>query len=337
MPASVAGQDMDLPEVIGNPHPEPHLAAQHWRAQALESAAMRGFAAGLVTSKETTGWPRQVMPVHPDCVTWYRDYGSGRTEWRVEGREVSLWQEGGELWLAPSPRVTPGSPVGKSVLSYASQKVKLGLEASKFGFDYFAAGGLPVSHLKVDDEGVTPAQAAELKQRVMQATRNREPLVSGAELTLAVIDVKAEESQFLETISANVAQVCMFFGIPPESIGGTAGDSLTYQTLEGRNLQLLTNTVGAWMQWLEWVMSSLLPGRLRVDLDPESMLRTSVSMQYDNAQKGVGRGNTPGFLTANEARALLGYEPHAGGDDIYVPVNYGPAGIIEEVLVGTDG
>lgn len=339
MPASVGSTvegEGALPTVVEFPHPEPQLSAQHWRAQALEAAAMRGYAAGLVTSREPSGFPRQVLPVHPDCVTWYCDPRSGRTEWRVEGRETELWQVGGDLWVAPAPRVTPGSPVGKSVLALAAQKVKLGLAAAKFGFDYFDAGGLPVTHMKVQTDGaqVTPTQAGELKQRVLAATRNREPLVSGEELTLDVIQVNAEESQFLETVQANIAHVCMFFGVPPESIGGTAGDSLTYQTLEGRNLQLLTNTVGAWMQWLEQVMTSMLPGRQRVELDPESMLRTSISMMYDNAQKGVGRGNTPGIMSPNEGRKLLGLDPRPDGDSIYVPVNYGPAGIIEEVLVG---
>lgn len=339
MPASVGGVvegDGALPAIIENPNPEPQLEAQHWRAAAIESAALRGYAAGIVTSMEPSGFPRQIMPLHPDCVTWYSDPRSGRTEWRAEGREVEPWQVGGELWVAPSPRVTPGSPVGRSVLAHAVQKVRLGLSASEFGFDFFDAGGMPVTHMQVDADGaqVTPAQASELKQRVLTATRNREPLVSGPELTLNVIPVNAEESQFLETINANVAQVCMYFGIPPESIGGTAGDSLTYQTLEGRNLQLLTNTVGAWMQWLERVMSRLLPGRQKVELDPESMLRTSIGMMYDTAQKGVGRGNTPGFITQNEARDLLGYGPMAGGDKLYVPVNYGPADVVEEVLVG---
>lgn len=333
-PPTVDGSSFGLPDIIANPHPEPHMGAQHWRGSAIESAASRGYAAGLITSRDQAGFPRQIMPVHPDCVTWYTDRRSGYTDWRVEGREVELWQTGGELWLAPSPRVTPGSPVGKSVLGHAAEKVRLGLLAGRFAEDFFKAGGFPVNHVTVDDPDLTPMQAGEFKQGVMNATRNREPLVTNSDVTIDMIRITAEESQFLATINANVAMVCMYFGIPPESIGGTAGDSLTYATLEGRNLQLLTNTVGAWMQWLEWVMSSLLPGRRQVSLDPESMLRTSISAIYDNAQKGVGRGNTPGFLVPNEARALLGYDPVEGGDRLYVPINYGPADVVEEVLVG---
>jgi len=94
------------------------------------------------------------------------------------------------------------------------------------------------------------------------------------------------------------------------------------------------------MMWFEEVFSSLVPGEQRVTLDPESMLRTSVPTLFDTAQKAVGRGNTPGVLTANEARAMVGYGPVPNGDDLYVPVNYSPAGVIEDVVTnggGNDG
>lgn len=340
MPVSVAGRPV-LPEVIANPHPEPQMLAEHWRAQALESAMMRGYAAGIVTSREASGFPRQILPVHPDCVTWYLDPRSGRVEeWRVEGTAVDLWQTGGELWLVPSPRVAPGSPVGKSVLAHAAQQIRLGLDARKFGQDFFQAGGIPVAHGKILDEpNITQEQAAALKQRIVQTTRNREPMVTGSNFELTTIAVNAEESQFLETMQANVGDVCRFFGVPPEAIGGSSGDSMTYANVEGRNLSLLTNTVGAWMQWYERTTSTLLPGLSTVELDPKAMLRTSVTANIDNAQKLIGRGNTPGISTRDEARVLSGL-PLIGGDDgeaIYVPVNYGPTGVIEEVLVGQDG
>jgi phage portal protein BeeE len=179
--------------------------------------------------------------------------------------------------------------------------------------------------------------AREVKDRFREAVKYREPLVTGAAWKLDTIPVTAEESQFLETISANVADVCMFFGVPPEAIGGSSGDSMTYANVEGRNLALLTNTVGAWMSWLETIYTSLVPGEQRVTLDPEALLRTSVPTLFDTAQKAVGRGNTPGVLTANEARAMVGYGPVPNGDDLYVPVNYSPAAVIEDVVTNGGG
>jgi len=299
--------------VVANPHPEPQMLAQHWRAEALQSAMLRGYACGLVTEFEASGWPRKVLPLHPDLVSYWDD--GGRWRWFADGKPAELWQTGGNLWIMPSPRVAPGLPVGMSVLRYAAQKINLGLSATKFGGDFFDAGGMPVAHGKVTtpDGNVTEAQASILKQRVRQVTRDREPLITGTNFDLSTIPINAEESQFLQTISANDAQVCMFFGIPPEAIGGSSGDSMTYANVEGRNLSLLTNTVGAWMAWFEAMFTSMLPRPQIVKLDPEALLRTSVATLYNTATVGYGSG----LLTLDEGRAFIGMGPAADGGDQY--------------------
>lgn len=324
MPAYIGDQPARA-TVVADPHPEPQMLAEHWRAEVLQAAMLRGYAAGIVTEYEASGWPRKILPVHPDLISWY-EVERGRWGWFCDGQQMELWQTArGPLWIAPAPRVTPGQPVGASVLRYAAQKIKLGLTATKFAGDYFTAGGVPVAHGKVlNTAELTEQQAETLKDRIVRATSSRRPLITGSNFELDTIQVTAEESQFLETIKANVAEVCMFFGVPPESIGGSSGDSMTYANVEGRNLALLTNTVGAWMAWLERLYTRMLPRPQSVTLDPESLLRTSVPTLYDTVQKGVGRGGTPSVLTQNEGRAMLGYGPVEGGDTLFVPATFLP-------------
>lgn len=279
---------------------------------------LRGYACGMVTSFEPSGWPRKILPVHPDLLTWWDD--NGRWRWFLDGKPAELWQEGGSLWVAPSMRSAPGSPVGRSVLGHAATKIRLGQSATKFGRDYFDASGLPVTHLRLTDQpNVSRTQALDIKQRFQSAARDREPVVTGAAWEIKQLEVSPEESQFLETVRANVADVCMYFGVPPEAIGGSSGDSMTYANVEGRELSLLVNTVGAWMMWLEEVFSSLVPGEQRVTLDPESMLRTSVPTLFNTATVGFNGG----LLQLNEGRAMVGYGPLPGGDVFKQPA--GPA------------
>lgn len=293
-----------LLSITENPHPEPQMLRQHWEAQILESAILRGFACGPVTAMSERGYPSQILPTHPDLLGWSDK--QGRWEWTIDGRPARLWQEGGDLWVAPAMRVTPGQPVGRGVLWHSMRQVQLGLGAGKFGLDFFEAGGAPVSHLRLTDQpNLTNEQAETLSSRFLEKTRHRKPLVTGANVELSTIAVSAEESQFLATMAANKADVCSFFGVPPESIGASSGDSMTYANVEGRNLSLLTNTVGAWMMWLEQVWSALLPGRQAVALDPEALLRTSVPTLFNTAQVGL----TSGILSRNEARDMVGYEP----------------------------
>jgi HK97 family phage portal protein len=303
MPAYVNGAPARA-TIVTNPHPLPQMSASHWRAQALQAAMLRGFAAGIVTEFEPSGWPRKILPLHPDKVTWVET--TTGWEWYADGRAADLWQTGGNLWVAPSPRVTPGEPVGMSVLRYAAQKINLGLSATKFGADFFDASGLPVAHGRIlDSPSVTQQQAEALKRRILETTRNREPMITGSNFELSMLPIRADESQFLETIQANDAQVCQFFGIPPESIGGSSGDSMTYANVEGRNLALLTNTVGAWMAWFESLFTDMLPRPQSVSLDPEALLRTSVPTLFATAEVGLSSG----MLTRDEARAMIGYGP----------------------------
>ena len=128
-------------------------------------------------------------------------------------------------------RSAPGSPVGRSVLGHAATKIRLGQSATKFGRDYFDASGLPVTHLRLTDQpNVSRTQALDIKQRFQSAARDREPVVTGAAWEIKQLEVSPEESQFLETVRANVADVCMYFGVPPEAIGGSSGASAMWGT-----------------------------------------------------------------------------------------------------------
>lgn len=315
MPVEVDGRQIGplvAPGVLSaalDPHPEPHMGRQHWDAQVLESGILRGYACGVVTEKSSNGDPLKILPTHPDKLQW--DRVDGRWAWKLEHEPIELWQLGGDLWVAPALKVPAGRPVGYGVLHYAAEQIRLGLAASKFGRDFFAAGGMPVAWVRMTDQpGLTNEQAEVISDRFDAKTRNRRPLVTGSNVDIKPIQVNADESQFLATISANKADVCSFFGVPPESIGGSSGDSMTYATVEGRNLWLLTNTVGAWMQWMEWVKSSLLPGSMSVKLDPEALLRTSVPTAFQTAAAGYQAG----ILTRDEARAMLEYGGSVDGD-----------------------
>lgn len=320
------GVKVPLPAIVANPSPDPHLAAEHWRTGALESAALRGFSAGMVTTRDRLGWPVKIRLVHPDLVDWRQDPRTGRTYWRVAGRPAELHQLGGDLWVAPSMRVGPGMPVGLSVIRFAAATIDLGLEARQFAGDYFRAGGLPTVHGKITSRSdLTDEQVEHLRARILEATEGRRPLITGSNLALDKVDISADDAQFLQTAQANVADVAAYFGIPAESIGGTSGSSLTYQTVEGRNLELLTNTVGAWMRWWAVTLGALTPAGTELRLDPEALLQTSVRALYETVATGLGRG-TPGVLTPNEAREWLGYDRVDDGeaDTLYRPTSVVP-------------
>lgn len=311
-----AGGRTEIPAstLIARPSPEPWMPAMGWRRQVLEPWMLRGYAAGLVVV-ERNGWPEQIQIVHPDQVTW-RSRGAGGVEWRLDGKVVGSWWDGtGPLWVAPSMHTTPGLPVGASPLRYAASTISLGLGAQRFGGDWFDNSAHPSGVLGIDADEVNEEQAKQVKARWKQAVANRDVAVISKAATYNAIQIAADESQFLETIRANKADVCSFFGVPPESIGASSGDSMTYATVEGRNLGLLTNTVGQWIAWLEASLDLLLPPEDGVKLKPDALLRTSTTSRYTAYEKALRNG----FMTPNEVRALEELPAVEAGDEILWP------------------
>jgi Phage portal protein/Caudovirus prohead serine protease len=103
-------------------------------------------------------------------------------------------------------------------------------------------------------ESLRDDEVRELRASVARATSHDEQPSMGDMLLRTI----SEESQFLETQRFNVTQVARVFGVPPEMVGGDAGNSLTYANTEaraldflriGRTLSLEEGTIGLSGEW----------------------------------------------------------------------------------------
>lgn len=313
-----------LPKLFRQPSPHPQLTFRHWVRQVIDSALAYGNAYGIVQGWEN-GWPAtvEIMPGWRVLPTELMRLGYGTdVTWKVDGQPVDLWENGGRLWHLPA-YVSGGSPVGMSPVEAARQAIGLGLAAQLFGGRFFGDDGHPTAAIMAPKEAgmLSDGQIQDIKTAYMRATTgNREPVVLGGGLTYQPLQIAPNESQFLETISANVATVCMFYGVPPEAIGGTSGDSMTYANVEGRNLLLLVNTIGAWLVWLEDALTRMLPRPMYVRFNPGVLLKTSVKTQYDALAQAVAGG----LLTQNEAREKLELQPMDGADVLLTPMAKAP-------------
>jgi len=116
------------------------------------------------------------------------------------------------------------------------------------------------------------------------------------------VNVSANESQFLEAIKSNVADVCRFFGVMPEDIGSvTPGGSLTYSNVESRQLQLLVRTLGPWIIRLERAWSRLRPRPRYVRFNVDELLRLDTA----TLTKMIDTLIKDGVISVNEARRMF--------------------------------
>lgn len=280
-----------------------------WSRQILVSQLLRGNAYGMVSGVDRNGVPTGVEILHPDEVQVFAEGRFGPWVFRVNGQPVERWPNG-PLWHVPA-FVMPGSPVGLSPVAYAAQQIGLGLAAQKFGAQFFGDGGHPSAALTTDGE-VNQQQAEVIKQRFLNATRgNREPVVLGAGMRYQPIQISPEESQFLDTLQANGAQIARIYGLRPEDIGFKSGDSMTYANVEQRQIDRLVYPINQWVLRLEEAVNDLLPNGTYVKHNVDALIRVDLKTRYQVHQIALRNG----VRTRNEVRDLEELPPLEGGDE----------------------
>ena len=296
-------RQLPTPQVLTTPDGELDISA--WLYQELDSLLMAGNAYGLIQRYDNRGWPAQITTVHPSSVSWQRKGKYGPVDWKLEGEPIGKWPAG-DLWHLPAYTVA-GLPVGLSPIRYAALTIGLGLAAQRFGGQWFRDGMIPSGLLTNEDE--VPKELAELVKVMWRDTLagNREPVVLGDGWKYEAISISPEESQFLDTIQANKADVCMWFGLDPEAIGATraGGSSVVYQNVEQSEIHLLVRTMNPWVVRLERALTMIRPRPRYVKFNVDALLRVDAMTRAKIYDMGV-RGGT---LMPDEVRGLEEREP----------------------------
>jgi len=304
--------------------PSPRVTQSEWIHQLMVSLLLRGNAYGRVITRGYTGFPSQILMLNPDAVKVEIDRDTGATVYSL--RQGATWQR------IPTEQVfhvrgmtLPGAVVGLSPIAHAAAVIGLDLHSRRFAEDFFNGGGIPKAVLSGQQQ-LNPEQARTLKDRLMAAFRDREPLVLGAGVTYTPIQVKPEESQFLLTQQADVSQIARYFNIPAEMIGGaTSGSNITYANLGERNIHFLQFCLNFWLKRIEDAFFPIFPQPQYVKFRVEEMLRVDPHTRAQvDLLKLAGK-----IVTPTEVRQEYGKPPMTHDQKIeadMVPLGVGPLG-----------
>jgi HK97 family phage portal protein len=249
-----------------------------WVYQSVVSYLLRGNVFGKVVARDSRGgFPTQVPLYHPDDVYGWRDPNTGMPKWRAQGMDIPA----ADMWHRRAYSV-PGYLLGLSPIGYHAMTIGLGFEAQRFGVDFFRDGANPTGLLTNSETDLKKEQAQTAKDRFVAALNGtREPVVLGKGWSWQQISIAPEESQFLETQRYSSSECARIFGPGmPEILGYPTGDPLTYATVEGRSLHLLTYALDPWFTRLEYNLSSLLPRPQYVKLNRAALLRADLLTRY---------------------------------------------------------
>jgi HK97 family phage portal protein len=301
---------MELAQVLADPSTE--ASPSVWRYQVWSSLLLAGNAYGLITEFTASGFPRRIEILSPNDVTWHDD--NGRWVTKVRNQPVDRWPVG-RLWHAPM-FASPGQPFGLSPIAHAARSINTGLEAEKFGGDFFTGGGHPTSILQSDQQ-VTPDQAKGAVDALVAASKDRRPVALGAGWAVNQIQIDPTDSQFLETQRFTVEQIARVYGVFPEMIGAaTSGSSVTYANREQRAADWLTYGLVPYLVPIEESFSSLVPRPQRVKANVSAVLRSDLKTRYESYKLAADIGTAAGvpLLTVNEMRDFEDLPPVEGGD-----------------------
>jgi hypothetical protein len=143
-------------------------------------------------------------------------------------------------------------------------------------------------------------QADEMVTTILGKWRNRRPAVLGSGLRLERQEIKANESQFLESMTKAAADIAISFNLPPAKIGASiSGANVTYQNLETAQAAWLMESMNPDLVIVQEVLERQTPRTQTLRWQTGAFLRSDLKTRYESYSTGIGAG----FLTANEARA----------------------------------
>ncbi|WP_157884111.1 phage portal protein [Arthrobacter alpinus] len=281
------------PELMYSPHVNPIFTRVEWLHQFTTSFLMRGNAYGLITAIDSAGTPTKIYWMNPDNVQVDESHYIPKYSHNGKPLDISTvvhipWYPG------------PGSVVGLSPIAQFQQILETGSSATKFGRDWFRNGSTPSGHLKYGQGQLNGPTAAKAKAQFKAAVQANDIFVSGSDWEWKALSVSPNESQFLETIKATANQIAAIFHVDPDEIGGSAGSSMTYQTLEMNQIKFQTRALQPIFTRLEHHLSRLMPNFQYVKFNPDAIVRTDLKTRMESHEIALRTA----METQDEGRAL---------------------------------
>jgi HK97 family phage portal protein len=297
------------------------LTSQQGREYVTACAIMRGN--GCARKNILGGQVRELLPIHPDNVEieqlpdWELVYHVRSHDGTVEHLSRK------DVFHLPGLTI-PGSrtpAIGVSVIEYARQTLGNALGANRQAGTFFGNGMRPSGILS--HPGKT---SKETKDRVVETLKeaaggnNTNNLLFFDEgMTFTPVSLNARDSQFLESRTFEVLEICRWLRIKPHKVAELT--RATFSNIEQESQEHVTDCLMPWGQrWQDAVNQQVIvTNAIKAEILYDALLRGTTIDRYNAYQVAAG-GNAP-FMTRNEIRRRENLPPLPGLDEMLVPLN----------------
>jgi len=211
---------------------------------------------------------------------------------------------------------------GESLMKAGARIIDTGVQIDEYQNSILKNGGKIEGVFKVKSERITAEQLDDIKtqyqEKYGQARKSGQPLFLAGDMDYENMGLTPTELNYLETKKMTLNDIVIMTGVPKSILGSV--DDVKYSNSEYSEMTFMKHTIKPLVANLSSLLNhSLLPeGNGELDfVDP-------VPENKEEIRKDVETGNTVNALTVNEKREKLGFEPVAGGDVIYGPINQVP-------------
>lgn len=154
----------------------------------------------------------------------------------ADGSRVTV----GSWEIARFPYLSPTGTVGISAVAAHRQTLGIAIAAEDISAQFYAEGALINGILSakgsLDDEKALALKARWKAKVASGASRAGDIAVLDNDATFQPVSMKPADAEFLDSRKYGIAECARILGMPPELLGGSSGDSLTYKTIDGLTL-----------------------------------------------------------------------------------------------------
>lgn len=280
--------------------PNDSMTSQQFRECMTAAAINRGN--GCAIKLGPAGQVRALLPLHPDSVRielmpdWTLMYHVRHSD----GTEDHLTRER----VFHLPGLSLNGCTGVSVIEYARQTLGNIHGANRQAGTFFGNGMRPSGILKHPGK-LSPDSQDRLKAQLMERASGNNTnslLVVDEGMEYSTVSINARDSQFLESRTFEVLEVCRWLRLKPHKIAELT--RATFSNIEQESQEHVTDTLMPWGQRWQDAMSQqiIMSPNVWAELNYDALLRGTTLDRYNAYQIALGGNNGPGFMTKEEIR-----------------------------------
>ena len=253
-----------------------------WIFQAMSSLLIHGNALGYIAGRDGFGYPTTIIWLpYEKCHIQddeTPDFASPvKPRYYFMGRQIPQ-----EDLLHIKAFTVAGRTAGISPLEAFRLLIQGGHDQQAYSNEWFGNGGFPPGTFKNSEQEVDTQQSREIRANLTETLRLRQPLVYGRDWDYNPISVPPDQAQFVETSRLTATHFATIYQVPPDRIGGSKGDSLTYSSVEMATNDLITWSLRKWMRRLETAFFGIMPLQRYAKFDADDLVRTDQATRYAN-------------------------------------------------------